>query len=121
MNGVSVSHHAGEAAVDERGTFQVAVTVFATTKGYDRRDAAMALRMAVHAALAEAGSRVRPGLLRLEVDGDENRAVPDGVHVVADVYGIVDAALALANGYLWCEPTGKAFNAPPAACGEQEL
>lgn len=121
MNGISSSQHTDEMAIDERGTFQVAVTVFATTKGYDRRDAAMTLRMAVHAALAEAGSRVRPGLLRLEFDGDENRAVPDGVHVVAEVYGIVDAALALANGYLWCEPTGKAFNAPPTAYGEQGL
>lgn len=121
MDGVSVFHHAGAAEVDERGTFQVAVTVFATTKGYDRRDAAMALRMAVHSVLAEAGRRVRPGLLRIEVDGQEHRAVPDGVHVVADVYGIVDAALAMANGYLWCEPTGKAFNAHPAALGEQEL
>lgn len=94
---------------DARGVHRVAVTVFATARGHDRRQAAMAARMAVHSAIAGAGSKSTAGYTRVEVDGAVSRFAPSDTYVVVDVHEVVDTGVALAGGYLWCEPTTKAF------------
>lgn len=103
-------HSVDDRRDDGRPHYRVAVTVFATARGNNAREAAMAVRMAVQSAVAGAGDKLPAGPTRVAVDGAVSRFAPKDRYVMVDVHEVVDMSVALAGGYLWCEPTRKAFS-----------
>ena len=94
---------------DGRDTYRVAVVLFAEAKGADRLDAAHGTSMAIKSALAQAGAETVHGVFHIETDGRATSYAPNDVYLVTDIYTVMDAGMALANGYLWCEPTRRAY------------
>lgn len=92
----------------DREEFQVAVTVFATAKGVDYRDAAHGVEFAVKHALAQAGTYDH-GTFHVEVPGRESMFAPNHCYLAIDVHDVMEAGMAAGNGYLWLVPTIKAF------------
>jgi GDP-D-mannose dehydratase len=95
---------------DGRSSYRVAVTVFAVVKGDNQLDASTKAVMAVKSAVAAAGTEEPAGVYSIQVDGNSSPFAPRGSYAVTKVHAVMDAALALANGYLWCAPTGQAYD-----------
>ncbi|OAT69400.1 MULTISPECIES: hypothetical protein [Mycobacteroides] len=104
-------HRIDDRRDDGRALYRVAVVVFAEAKGADRLDASHSVAMTLRDLLHRHGTETSTGLVRLEVDGHTSPYAPTDVYLIADVHQILDASMALSNGYLWCEPTRLAFPA----------
>jgi hypothetical protein len=85
---------------EELPEHRVPVTVFTTVRAVDYADAARVAEVAVRQALS--GQR----LTRLPV---EIRFVTRDHDVPVQVHGISETGIAAGNGYLWVEPTSKAY------------
>lgn len=95
---------------DGRCSYRVAVTVFAVVKGDNQIDASTKAVMAVKSAVATSGAEEPAGVYRIQIDGNASPFAPRGSYTVTEVHAVVDTAIALANGYLWCAPTGQAYD-----------
>src|SRR5436309_9023724 len=80
---------------------RVAITVFTTAEGVDLGDASAIAKRAVWRALAAANTN------------------PDGWTIIAQfsdeplpvqIHDVIDTGMAAGNGYLWLEPTAKAYH-----------
>lgn len=95
---------------DGRSSYRVAVTVFAVVKGDNQLDASTKAVMAIKSAIATNGAEEPAGVYRVQIDGNTSPFAPRGSYAVTEVHAVVDTSIALANGYLWCVPTGQAYN-----------
>lgn len=100
---------------DERDVHRVAITVFMDTKGVDRMDASHRAAAVVRQALWERrtpGEEGKPTWpYTVEVDGSsvERPGFVPNHYIITRVHEIMDAGMALGNGYLWADVTRKAY------------
>lgn len=96
---------------DELPEHRIAVTVFAVARGVDQDDAGSIAVYAIRKALADtAGVRLgQPGDITVQ-----HRSGPLTVRIVT----AMDTGTAAGNGYLWTEPTPKAFRECDQSGGE---
>jgi hypothetical protein len=91
---------------EDRMRYRVAVVVFADVKGTDYGDAASGAAMAVRAAVS--GQRMAlPNDLPCPI-ADQTRF--EGLDMSTRVVAVMDLGMAAGNGYLWTEPTRKAWS-----------
>lgn len=95
---------------DGRSSYRVAVTVFAVVKGENQLDASTKAVMAIKSAVATSGAEEPAGVYRVQIDGNTSPFAARGSYAVTEVHAVVDTSIALANGYLWCVPTGQAYD-----------
>lgn len=99
----------------EEKEFKVSTTVFSTVKAHSQHDANFIAAQAVKHVLNEVGTynsgpaKWDLGLFTLSIDGKDSKFLPGHVKVDLGVFEVMDTGMAAGNGYLWLEPTGKAF------------
>lgn len=112
-------------ADDGRETHRVSVTVFMETKGHYRRDAVVAAEMLMRHIIHNQVGRAERQDLGLDDDGHENwrfvqhievdgsatdtKIIPPHCYMVGDILDVMETGMAAGNGYLWTQPTSKAY------------
>ena len=89
---------------------RVAVVLFVEVhdESADARDAGHRAEFGLKAALAgDATVRFEDWAWNVNVKGDESKFVPCDVNLT--IHEFMEAGMAMGNGYLWTEVTGKAF------------
>jgi hypothetical protein len=86
-----------------REKHRVAIVVFAECEGADYHDAAVGAQMSLNHLLREGG-----------ILGREFKTLPspprrDGHSWETTIHHVMEVGMAAGNGYLWTEPTSKAF------------
>lgn len=89
--------------MSDRKNFRCAIVIFCESEGVDERDAGTGAVMSISHLLREGG------LLGQEYLSIPSPPRPDGRSWETKVHDVIEAGMAIGNGYLWTHVTSKAF------------